>query len=197
MLVLRYLWEQLKSLDLENWGPCLRPHTLDSPHSDSPQAKPFSVGLKGHDYSELTSPFSDLLHFLFLGFQNFLSNGLSLLSAHRQASSPGLPSWEWTSLPSCNTPRPKEWPKKVAVWEENGWSLEIQAKMFIHVDLRSPLQYGVEEEWEEKEQIRDLCVYSCPGHAHVRSGPAVRHLVGNWICGSGAQEREMRFRSHQ
>lgn len=72
MLVLRYLWEQLKSLGLENWGPCLRLHTLDGPHSGSPQAKPFSVGLKGHDYPELISPFSDLLHFLFLGFQNFL-----------------------------------------------------------------------------------------------------------------------------
>lgn len=23
----------------------------------------------------------------------------------------------------------------------------------------------------------------------VRSGPAVRHLVGNWKCGSGARER--------
>lgn len=50
--------------------------------------------------------------------------------------------------------------------------------------------WGRIEVGRKREQVMDLCVYFCPGLAHVRSGPAVRHLVGNWICGSGAQERE-------
>lgn len=41
-----------------------------------------------------------------------------------------------------------------------------------------------------------LCVL-LSGCARVRCGPTIGYLVGNSICGSGAQERDMRFRSHQ
>lgn len=156
----KVLWVQLKSLDLGNWRPFPKLHTVDGLHSGSPLAKPFSVGLRGHDYPELTSLLSDLLYFTFLGFPNSLPNSLSPLSAHRQASCPGLPD----AGPHCHyatSLEPGNGQKGGClggVWKEHGnsaWGIHTWGP-------QKPLTvWGRIGVGRRGEQVRDLCVYSC------------------------------------